>query len=112
MEGARHLPGRDAELSDAEAAVLALDAGCDMVLLCNQSLDGGRAVDELLDGLQAAAARGLWQPDPASELRRLALLPASPPLPWDELMLDAAYRRALHLVVGSGPRFHIAESRT
>lgn len=101
MEGARHLPGRGAELSYAEAAALALEAGCDLVLLCNQSVDGGRAVDELLDGLQAEAARGRWQPDPAAEPRRLALLPASPPLPWDELMLDPGYRHALDLVVGS-----------
>ena len=30
------------------------NAGCDLVLLCNQSLGGGEAVDELLDGLAAA----------------------------------------------------------
>ena len=29
----------------------ALQAGCDQVLLCNQSLGDGQAVDELLDGL-------------------------------------------------------------
>ncbi len=95
MEGARHLPGRAAELSYVEAAALALDAGCDMVLLCNQSVDGGQAVDDLLDGLQAEAARGQWRADPDAEARRRALLPATPPLPWDELMLDPAYRGAL-----------------
>ncbi len=54
MEGARHLDG--GQLGYAEAAALALDAGCDMVLLCNQSVDGGEAVDELL-GRPAAAGR-------------------------------------------------------
>ncbi|MCA0242408.1 MAG: beta-N-acetylhexosaminidase [Proteobacteria bacterium] len=93
MAGARRLHGR--ELSYAEAAALALSAGCDLVLLCNQSLDGGAAVDALLDGLDDAAARGLWQSDPDSEARRLALLPTSPPLPWDELMQDPAYQHAL-----------------
>lgn len=78
-----------------DGAIAALQAGCDMVLLCNQSLNGGRAVDELLDGLQEAADRGQWMPDPDSEVRRLKLLPQSAPLAWDELMHDPAYQRAL-----------------
>ncbi len=93
MAGARMLDG--ATLSYPEAAALALSAGCDMVLLCNQSLDGGDAVDALLDGLGEAAARRLWAPDPDSEARRVALLPQTSPLPWDELMHDAAYQHAL-----------------
>jgi beta-N-acetylhexosaminidase len=93
MAGARLVDGH--EVSHTEAAALALSAGCDLVLLCNQSSDGGRAVDDLLDGLDASAARGAWSPDVDSEQRRVALLPTSPPLPWDELMLDAAYQRAL-----------------
>jgi len=93
MAGARQLRGR--ELSYVEAAALALDAGCDLVLLCNQSLDGGAAVDALLDGLGEAAGRGLWQPDPDSEARRLALLPTSAPLTWDALMHDPVYQHAL-----------------
>ena len=93
MAGARTIGGR--EVSYAEAAALALSAGCDMVLLCNQSVDGGEAVDALLDGLERGAARKLWSPDPDSEHRRLKLLPTSPPLPWDELMRDPAYQRAL-----------------
>jgi len=103
MGGARHVEvthpaepgGAGSELTYAEAAALALDAGCDLVLLCNQSLDGGEAVDALLDGLTRAAAQGRWQPDPDSEARRRALLPQLPPLAWDELMHDAAYQRSL-----------------
>ena len=93
MAGARRLRGR--EISYSEAAATALDAGCDLVLLCNQSVDGGAAVDALLDGLQAAAERGLWHPDPDSQVRRLALLPSSAPMTWDELMHDPVYQRAL-----------------
>jgi beta-N-acetylhexosaminidase len=94
MEGARHVAGRSA-LSYAEAAALALDAGCDLVLLCNQSVDGGEAVDALLAGLDDEAARGHWRPDPDSEQRRLDLLPDAPPLGWDDLMHDPVYQHAL-----------------
>jgi beta-N-acetylhexosaminidase len=93
MEGARHLEG--GTLSYAEAAAVALNAGCDLVLLCNQSLDGCEAVDELLAGLQDAVAQGHWHPDPDSEQRRLTLLPLTPPLAWDDLMHDPVYQRAL-----------------
>jgi beta-N-acetylhexosaminidase len=65
------------------------------VLLCNQSVDGGAAVDDLLDGLQSQQARGQWQPNAASDQRRLNLLPQTPPLAWDELMRDERYQRAL-----------------
>jgi len=97
MEGARRVAdvNNGAVLSYTEAAALALQAGCDMVLLCNQSLDGGNAVDELLDGLATALDRGEWHTDPDSEQRRLALLPQTPPLPWDDLMMHAPYLRAL-----------------
>lgn len=93
MAGARALDGR--ELSFTGAAVAALQAGCDLVLLCNQSMGGGVAVDELLDGLEQAGRSGAWMPDADGEARRLALLPRTPPLPWDELMHEPAYRLAL-----------------
>ncbi|MCA0177949.1 MAG: beta-N-acetylhexosaminidase [Proteobacteria bacterium] len=89
MAGARVIEGRT--VSPTEAALAALSAGCDLVLLCNQSLeDGGRPVDDFLDGLAAQ-----WPGDAASEARRLALLPQIDPLPWDELMHEARYVRAL-----------------
>jgi beta-N-acetylhexosaminidase len=79
-----------------EAAVAALNAGCDMVLLCNQSLvDGGRDVDALLDGLAEAQLKGRWQALDASEARRQALLPAAPALDWDSLMVHPDYMQAL-----------------
>jgi beta-N-acetylhexosaminidase len=93
MAGARRVGG--VEVSYAEAAALALAAGCDMVLLCNQSLNGGAEVDELLEGLLRAGADGHWQPDPVSESRRLDLLPQTVPVAWDELMHSPAYQRAL-----------------
>ena len=77
-------------------ALAALGAGCDLVLLCNQSVvEGGAAVDALLEGLAGAADQGRWRPDGDSEARRLSLLPLTPPLPWDELMHEPAYRHAL-----------------
>ena len=83
--------------SAVEGAVAALNAGCDLVLLCNQSLvDNGRPVDELLEGLQAAVEQGRVQVDPqSSEDRRLDLLPQTAPLPWDELMHHPLYQQAL-----------------
>ncbi|HET6600061.1 MAG TPA: beta-N-acetylhexosaminidase [Burkholderiaceae bacterium] len=96
MAGARQING--AAVSYAEAAGVALDAGCDMVLLCNQSEVGSRVLDDWLDGLLDAQAHGLWQLDPDSEARRLALLPQAAPLTWNELMHLPAYQRSLELL--------------
>jgi beta-N-acetylhexosaminidase len=96
MAGARRIDGR--EVSYTEAGIAALNAGCDLVLLCNQSLGGGRAVDELLDGLTESLLKGRWQPQEAGELRRLALLPVTPAIDWDDLMRHPAYMRALDLI--------------
>lgn len=78
-----------------EAAVAALNAGCDLVLLCNQSVNGGAPLDALIDGLEAALDEGRWQASADSEARRLELLPQTAPLPWDELMHHPPYLRAL-----------------
>lgn len=93
MAAARQLDG--SPLSFLEAALIALEAGCDLVLLCNQSAGRGEAIDELLEGLARAAQDGSWQPDVDGEQRRRRLLPQSPPLDWDELMRDPVYQRAL-----------------
>jgi beta-N-acetylhexosaminidase len=78
-----------------EAAIAALNAGCDLVLLCNQSVQGGAPLDALIDGLDEALGEGRWQHRAESESRRLALLPQAAPLPWDELMHHPAYLHAL-----------------
>ena len=96
MEGARRIDGHLA--SHTDAALAALQAGCDLVLLCNQSLGDGRAVDDLLDGLADALVHGRWQPSPDSAARRLALLPETVPQAWDELMFQPAYLQALEML--------------
>ncbi|ALT76223.1 beta-N-acetylhexosaminidase [Paucibacter sp. KCTC 42545] len=94
MAGARVLEGR--AIGYTEAALAALQAGCDLVLLCNQSaVDGGAAIDDLLAGLDAAQREGRWTPEPDSESRRLDLLPQTVPLTWDELMRNARYLAAV-----------------
>jgi beta-N-acetylhexosaminidase len=96
MRGARRIGG--VEVTYAEAASVALNAGCDLVLLCNQSLNGGKPVDALLDELLAARTQGTWQADPDSEVRRLDLLPQTAPLAWDELMHSPVYQRSLEML--------------
>jgi beta-N-acetylhexosaminidase len=96
MAGARLIDGQ--QVSYTEAAVAALNAGCDMVLLCNQSLNGGAAVDELIDDLTEAQLKNGWQPSEASEERRLNLLPQTQPPEWDALMVRPDYMHALSLL--------------
>ena len=96
MEGARRIDGRT--LTPTEAVLAALDAGCDLALLCNQSLGNGSVIDDTIDGLAQAQLSGRWQPRPASEARRLALLPAAPAADWDTLMRTPDYLRALTLI--------------
>jgi beta-N-acetylhexosaminidase len=97
MAGARAIDGQT--VSYTQAAVVALSAGCDMVLLCNQSTadseGGGSAVDELIAGLTEAQLKGQWQASDASEVRRQALLPQIPALEWDALMVQGTYMQAL-----------------
>ena len=96
MAGARVIDGQP--VSTTQAAVLALNAGCDMVLLCNQSLGAGEELDALINGLTDAQLKGQWLPRQASEARRLALLPASAAMPWDDLMVQPGYLQALDLL--------------
>ena len=100
MAGARLIDGR--EVSYTEAAVTALNAGCDLVLLCNQSTpdspQGGLAVDQLLEGLAGSQSGQAWEPSAASESRRRALLPSTTALSWDDLMAQPAYLQALALL--------------
>ena len=96
MEGARRIDGQLVSYTDA--AVAALQAGCDLVLLCNQSVGDGHAVDELLDGLAQRLEEGQWQPSADSEARRLAQLPQTLPQAWDDLMFQPAYQQALEML--------------
>lgn len=96
MAGARIIDGK--EVSYTEAAVAALNAGCDMVLLCNQSVGEGGPVDELLNGMAESLLKGHWEALESSEMRRLDLLPATPAHEWDELMLHPAYMHAMGLL--------------
>lgn len=102
MEGARCLDGQP--LDYTAAAIAALQAGCDMVLLCNQSLGLGAHVDELIHSLHTAREQGRWLPAPdeaaRSEARRLALLPRTPALAWDALTQHAPYLHARALLPG------------
>lgn len=97
MEAARFIDGR--RVSFTEAALAALCAGADMVLLCNQSIvDGGAPIDAAIDDLSRAVLQGDWLPSAASEARRDALLPAGAPMAWDELMVSERYMQALSLL--------------
>ena len=96
MAGARMLDGQP--VSPTQAALAALNAGCDMVLLCNQSTGEGTELDALINGLTEAQVKGQWQPSDASEERRLALLPVGRATPWDDLMVQPAYMQALDLI--------------
>ena len=97
MAGARLIDGQ--KVSYTEAAVAALNAGCDMVLLCNQSVanseGGGTAIDALINGLTEAHLKGQWSASEASEERRLALLPRFAAPEWDALMVQPDYMHAL-----------------
>jgi beta-N-acetylhexosaminidase len=94
MAAARQMDGRT--LSYAEAVITALQAGCDLALLCNRSaVNGGAELDEVLAALTEAAVKGYWMPSDISEERRLNLLPISPARAWDELMRSSDYMQAL-----------------
>lgn len=96
MAGARVIDGQPVSIT--QAAVAALNAGCDLIPLCNQSLGDGSELDALIAGLTEAQLKGQWQPLDASEQRRLDLLPKTPATPWDDLMVQPHYMQALDLL--------------
>jgi beta-N-acetylhexosaminidase len=96
MAGARQVQGQS--LSYSEAVRAALDAGCDLALLCNRSVGDGAELDQVLDELAEAAVKGQWQPNEVSEERRLALLPRATARDWESLVRSADYMRALDLL--------------
>jgi beta-N-acetylhexosaminidase len=60
--------------------------------------DGGKAVDELLNGMTEGLMKGRWESLESSELRRLDLLPTSKAHGWDDLMLHPAYVHTIALI--------------
>jgi beta-N-acetylhexosaminidase len=96
MAAARQLDGKS--LSYAQAACTALTAGCDLVVVCNQSLGDGAALDELLIDVAASQVTGQWLANAASEQRRLRLLPVSSHLTWSDLMRLPRYAAALEAI--------------
>jgi len=96
MAGARQVQGR--EISVSQAVLAALQAGCDMALLCNQSLvgkSGDSPLDTVLAELSLAQDTGLYKPEANSHTRRLALLPEVPSLAWEGMLQSLAYQRAV-----------------
>ena len=96
MEAARCIDGQ--LLSYTDAALAALHAGCDLALLCNQSVGEGRPLDQLLDGFAAAERAERWRPSAVSEARRRPLLPRDQTPDWDALCASANYRDAQRLL--------------
>ncbi len=102
MAAARVINGQP--VSYSQSAVAAMQAGCDLVLLCNQSVGDGAAIDQLIDGLtqamQQGQEQGLWQPQTASEARRRSLLGRGTAASWESLRVQPAYLQAKSVVLG------------
>ncbi len=96
MAGARQVQGH--EISASQAVLAALRAGCDIALLCNQSLigkPGDSPIDTVLAELKQACEAGLYQSEPESHARRVSLLPKTAPLDWPSMLQSSKFQRAL-----------------
>ncbi|GAB4397099.1 MAG: beta-N-acetylhexosaminidase [Rhodoferax sp.] len=96
MRGAREIDGQP--VTPTQAAVAALNAGCDLVLLCNQSSGDAPELEALIEGLSRGLALGQWQASLDSEARRRALLPRQAALRWRALQADPGYLQARNAV--------------
>lgn len=96
MEAARSVNGQ--QLSYNEAAVRALDAGCDMILICNQSINNGAALDDLLKHLEKMRKNETWKSDMHSEYRRRLLLPRSEAISWEYLVIEPRYQNSQKII--------------
>jgi beta-N-acetylhexosaminidase len=72
-----------------KGAEMALDAGCDAVLICNRP----DLADQLLSQLKVTKAK---QIESATRLNRL--MPQAPGLTWDALQKEAEYQHAKGLL--------------
>ncbi len=97
MEGARQLQGKPLDLSDAVCA--ALNAGCDLTLICNQSIKGSQVLDEVLDNLSKPTILKRLQNNKASALRRQALLAKGDAFAWEDLRRSDTYKQAREVVM-------------
>jgi beta-N-acetylhexosaminidase len=61
-------------------------------------VEGGAPIDEAIEALSRALLKGDWHPNPASEERRLALLPRTEAMDWDSLMVSERYMHAQALL--------------
>lgn len=75
--------------SVVKGAEMALDAGCDAVLICNRP----DLADQLLSKLKVSKQK---QAESATRLNRL--MPASPTMSWEALQKDAQYQHAKGLL--------------
>ena len=96
--GRRRAASTAASSATPRPALAALDAGCDLVLLCNESVGEGAVLDGCWRASPRAERSGRWQPREASEARRRALLPAVPAPDWPTLMASRRYIRARELL--------------
>jgi beta-N-acetylhexosaminidase len=101
MEAGRYIDGH--LLGFGEAALAALQAGCDLPMLCNQSVgEKAAGLDQMLEDVAASLRDGQWKPGPESNARRLALLPVGATPSWEAMADSPRYRDALRRLQALG----------